>query len=307
MAVERIIAVFWDGVGLGNDDPAANPFVRHPMPFLQTLLDGHSPLKAASGLSNGSVSLLGLDATLSVPGLPQSGTGQTAILTGLNAAAHLGEHSGPYPTAALKTLLAENNLFSQLLARNQPVAFAGAYPDRFLARLQRGTERLSANTRAALLAGLKLRSGADLQAKRAVSALLTNRYWQEWGYDVPLLSPQQAGSQLANLAADHALTFFEMWYTDVVGHKQDMARAGELLTMLDRFLEGLAAAIDPANTMLLVISDHGNLEDLSTKQHTRNPALALAFGAEHHRLMGLSSLVDVAGFVGDVLGKVGDW
>ncbi len=297
MTAEKIIVVFLDGVGLGDENPATNPFARYPMPFWRSLLDGRPPVKANSGYSNAFAGLMGLDATLSVPGLPQSGTGQTAILTGLNAAAHLGEHSGPYPTSALKTLLAEHNIFSHLLARNKPVAYAGAYPDQFLARLQRGTERLSANTRAARLAGLKLRTGADLQAGRAVSALLTNRYWREWGYDVPLLNPQQAGQQLANVARDHALTFFEVWYSDVVGHRQDMARAGELLTMLDGFVEGIVAAINPANTMLLIVSDHGNLEDLSTKQHTLNPALALAFGAEHHRLTGLSSLPDIAPFV----------
>ncbi|MFQ5576012.1 MAG: peptidase [Anaerolineae bacterium] len=300
MPAPRLIICFLDGVGLGSDSPETNPFARYPMPFVRQLLNGQSILQAAAGHSNGRATLLGLDAALGVPGLPQSATGQTAILTGLNAPAALGRHYGPYPNAPLKTMLAEHNLFSRLLARRQPVAYAGAYPDRFLDRLGRGTERLSANTRAARYAGLKLRGPADLQAGRALSGLLTNRYWQTWGYNVPLLTPRQAGEQLVGLSRDHALTYFELWYTDVIGHKQDMNRAGEVLALLDDFLAGIGHSMD-AGTLLLLISDHGNFEDLSTKQHTPNPALCLAVGTEHRRAAPLRTLTDIAPFALNLL------
>jgi len=295
MSTEKVIIVFLDGVGLGEDKAETNPFAAHQMPFLQSLLDGRKPILANAGYSNGTATLLGLDAGLDVAGLPQSGTGQTAILTGRNAPAELGQHSGPYPNRELKAMLAEGNLFADLLARNRPVAYAGAYPDGFLNRLKRGKGRLSANTRAALLAGLKIRGPNDLQAGRAVSGLLTNQYWQEWGYDVPLLTPQQAGAQLVDLAQDHVLTYFEFWYTDVVGHKQDMDQAQQLLDLLDPFFAGIVAAVDLEKTLVLIISDHGNFEDLSTKHHTPNPAMALAIGREH-RLAAerLRSLPDIA-------------
>jgi len=298
MPVERIILLFLDGVGLGEEDAGANPFVRHSTPFLRRLLGG--PLvRSMAGADDGDATLRGLDAALGVPGLPQSATGQTTILTGQNAPARLGRHYGPYPNPPLKAMLADT-LFTRLLARRRPVAYAGAYPDRFLNRLGRGTERLSANTRAALLAGLKLRGLADLQAGRALSAMLTNAYWRRWGYEVPLLSPAQAGEQLVRLSRDHALTYFEIWHTDVIGHRQDMAAAADLLAMLDDFLAGIVGAMDAA-TLLLVISDHGNLEDLSTRRHTRNPALCLAIGAEHRRAAPLASLTDIAPFVLNLL------
>lgn len=300
-AVEKILIVFLDGVGLG-DEAATNPFIVHPPPFLTDLLDDTQFLKANAGYSNGTATLLGLDATLGVPGLPQSGTGQTAILTGLNAPAHLGKHDGPYPNQQLKALLAEHNLFSRLLAANKPVAYAGAYPDRFLNRLKRGKGRLSANTRAALSAGLKIRGPQDLQAGRAISGLLTNSYWRSWGYDVPLLTPQEAGAQLVSLAAEHALTYFEFWYTDMAGHKRDLAQARQLLALLDDFFTGLIRAADLQKTLCLIISDHGNFEDLSTKQHTHNPALTLVIGPGHQEAAArLGSVMDIAPLVLDVL------
>jgi hypothetical protein len=302
MAVEKVLIIFLDGVGLG-DDAEANPFSSHPLPFLSSLLDGHKPLKANAGYSNGQAALLGLDAVLGVPGLPQSATGQTAILTGHNAPALLGEHYGPYPNQPLRELLSADSLFAQLLRRGQPVAYASAYPDGFLQRLQRGTERLSANTRAAYDAGLKLRGVSDLQAGRAISGMLTNEHWQSWGYQVPSLNARQAGAQLVGLTDDHALTYFEFWYTDVVGHKQDADAAQHVLTLLDDFFAGIFDAADLKQTLLLVISDHGNFEDLSTKQHTDNPALTLVGGAGQEDAVGrLKSLTDIAPLVLDLLG-----
>lgn len=306
MDVNKVIIVFLDGVGLGDHDPAINPLVNHPTPFLRELFDGKPIIRATNGYSNKRATLMGLDATLGVPGLPQSGTGHTAILTGQNAPAFLGEHQGPYPNGELKSLLAEHNIFRRLLDRGQPAAFANAYPDRFLDRLGRGKGRLTGNTRAAQLAGLKLRGHVELKAERAVSAFLTNKYWREWGYDVPLISAAEAGKNLARLSDDHALTYFEFWFTDATGHRRDMDQAGELLLVLDDFLRGIAAQMNTEKTLLLVISDHGNFEDFSTKQHTFNPALALAHGAEHHRLAELTSLTDIAPFVVEMLASTTD-
>ena len=302
MAVDKVLIVFLDGVGLGEDDPEANPFSRHPLPFLTKLLDGRKPFQINAGYGSQQATLLGLDAQLGVPGLPQSGTGQATILTGQNAPALLGEHYGPYPNQPLRDLLNAESLFSQLLKRNQAVAYASAYPDGFLQRLERGTERLSANTRAAREAGLKLRSGADLKAGRAISGMLTNEHWQQWGYDVPSLDARAAGAQLVSLSADHALTYFEFWYTDVIGHKQNFSGADHVLTLLDDFFAGIFEAANLENTLVMIISDHGNFEDLSTKQHTANPAMTIVGGAEQEQAADrLHALLDIAPLVLDVL------
>jgi 2,3-bisphosphoglycerate-independent phosphoglycerate mutase len=302
MMIERVLVLFLDGVGLGEADPEINPFVQAPVPAIQSLLDGRRLVHAHAGFSTHHATLVPLDAQLGVPGLPQSGTGQTTILTGINAPALLGRHYGPYPNQPLRDLLSNGNLFRQVLASGKPVAFANAYPDRFLNRLGRGKERLSANTRAALLAGLKLRGPSDLQAGRAVSALLTNEYWQQGGYDVPELSAAGAGAQLARLTDDHALTYFEFWYSDVAGHRQDQELALYVLHMLDEFIGGILDTLDLSRSLLLILSDHGNFEDLSTPKHTHNPAIGLLAGAGHAAVASrLHTLQDVTPTLREIL------
>ena len=293
--IDQVLVLFMDGVGLGDDNPEVNPLAQAELPILRSLLDGRRPVRANGRYATRHATLLPLDAQMGVPGLPQSGTGQTSILTGVNAPALIGQHYGPYPNQPLRDLLSSNgNLFRELLASGKPVAFANAYPDRFLSRLGRGTERLSANSRAAVLAGLKLRGPAELKAGRAISSLLTNKYWREWGYDVPELSAAQAGAQLVRLTEDHVLTYFEFWYTDVAGHRQDRELSLYILEQLDEFLGGIINALDLRRSLLVILSDHGNFEDLSTPKHTLNPALSLLAGAGHQDLASrLESLEDV--------------
>jgi hypothetical protein len=238
--------------------------------------------------------LLGADALLGVPGLPQSATGQTTILTGQNAAALLGEHYGPYPNQPLRDLLTTDTLFTTLISASQPVAYANAYPDRFLDRLKRGKGRLSANTFAANAAGLRLRSREDLLRGRALTALFSNDFWPEPNVTLPPLNAYQGGMQLAALAQDYKLTFFEFWYSDFVGHRMQQNESIKVLRMLDDFLSGILDQINLKSTLLLVISDHGNFEDWTTKKHTMNPALTILAGQSAGQLRPkLQSLIDV--------------
>lgn len=264
------------------------------MQAAQQLLGVQHLTHQAAGAINGSAALLAVDASMDVAGLPQSGTGQTAILTGQNAPALLGEHLGPYPDQTLRNLLEQESIFKTLLDAGQPVAYANAYPDRFLDRVKRGKGRLSANTTAAYKAGLKLRSSKDLQQGRALSALFSNDFWPEADVELPALSPYQAGEQLVSLASDHTLTFFEFWYSDVLGHKMRREKSLKILGMLDDFLAGILAAIDLQRTLLLVISDHGNFEDWTTRKHTANPALGILAGQGVDKLAPqLQTLADV--------------
>lgn len=291
---KRVIVVFLDGVGLGVADSEANPFMQAEMPALQALLGVTHLTREVAGTITDRAALLGLDATLEVSGLPQSATGQTTILTGLNAPAAVGEHYGPYPSPALREMLAQESIFKTLLQAGQPVAYANAYPTRFLDRLQRGKGRLSANTQAAVLAGLKIRSGEDLRQGRAIAALLSNDFWPGPEVSLPPLTAGQAGEQLVALAQDHALTYFEFWYSDLLGHRQERAETLKVLRMLDEFLGGIVAKMNWRDSLLLVVSDHGNLEDWTTNKHTLNPAFTLLAGADFQALIpGMRSLVDI--------------
>ena len=294
MVNKSVIILFLDGVGLGAADSETNPFMHVELESTRALLGISQLTREAAGTLNGQAALLGVDAGLGIPGLPQSATGQTTILTGHNAAALLGEHYGPYPSPPLRDLLTRDALFKMLLDAGHSVAYANAYPDRFLGRLQRGKGRLSANTFAAFAAGLKLRDHTDLQQGQAIAALLSNDFWPEPQVELPPLTAYQSGQQLATLAQGHTLTFFEYWYSDMVGHKMEREQARLVLRMLDDFLRGILDKVDLQRTLLLVVSDHGNFEDWTTRKHTLNPALTILAGPDVARFAPrLQALTDI--------------
>lgn len=154
--------------------------------------------------------------------------------------------------------------------------------------------------RAAVLAGMELRGAEALRDGRAVAADLTGAAWRErLGLDVPRIDEAEAGRRVAALAGRHALTVHEYFLTDVAGHRAEPALAGRVLRAYDRFLAGLLDAL-PAETTLALVSDHGNLEDLSHGRHTRNPALFAWRGPPPGRR--LRALTDLAPALGEALG-----
>jgi hypothetical protein len=57
-----------------------------------------------------------------------------------------------------------------------------------------------------------------------------------------------------------------------------------VLRTLDRFLARVLAAWRGGRRLLVLASDHGNIEDLSTRTHTRNPVPLVAVGRGAARL-----------------------
>ena len=91
------------------------------------------------------------------------------------------------------------------------------------------------------------------------------------GYDeMPLWTPAEAGTVLARLASEYDLVFFDNWATDAAGHAGDFAASVRLLEEIDAFLGGLLAGIDLDETLVAIISDHGNIEDIRAHGHTEN-------------------------------------
>lgn len=303
--MRRVIFLFLDGVGLGEDDPAVNPLAAARYPTLAALLDGRNVVAATGRFNGAHASLVPADAHMGVEGRPQSATGQAAILTGINAPARLGEHYGPRPDGRVRAILDEASLFKRLRAAGRQGYFVNAYPERYFDAIRRGKRLLSAVPYAATVGGQTLLNHADLQAGRALAADFTNRAWrEELGYaDAPVFSPHAAGRELWRLAQPYDFVFFEHWMTDVLGHRGNLAGAISTLEIFDDFLAGLAAAADLDETLIIVGSDHGNVEDCSHGKHTNNPALALLLGAEHaHYAAQISALTDYVPVILDFLG-----
>lgn len=236
-----------------------------------------------------------LDATLGIDGLPQSGTGQTALLTGKNAAELFGRHFGPWTPVALRPLLERDNLLRHALDRGRTAAFANAYPRDWPGKRAR---RLAAIPLAAQGAGLLVRHEQALVAGQAVASGIRNDGWiHGLGHrEVPPVTPRTAGHALARVVGQADLTLYAHYATDHVGHGGGMAAARAALETVDEFLAGVLDHVPP-NTLVLLTSDHGNIEDV-TGGHTRNPALAMLVGPDaHERSEPLDSLLDVAGAV----------
>lgn len=288
----RVLFVFVDGVGIGPRDEQLNPFARASLPVLTDLLGG-LPFLDAQHFEGKRALLKPLDATLGVEGLPQSGTGQTTLFTGLNAPGIIGEHYGPYPDERL-TLLLEYNLLHRVQELGKHATFANAYPPIFFERIERGTDRRSATAQAVAAAGIHYRTHDDLVAGRAISASLTNERWPHPDDPPPIVTPYQAGRNLESLSRDFDLTIFEFFLTDVAGHRPARLSATAILESLDAFLGGIMAEFDDEQALLLVTSDHGNIEDSSTRHHTRNPVPAIIAGRQRHAFAAeLDSLADV--------------
>ncbi len=290
----RVLFVFLDGVGLGPAGPD-NPFSTLSLPAFERLGGGQRWTASAEPLRTERHVLVPLDATLGLEGLPQSGTGQASLFTGENAAALHGRHFGPYPPTTVRPVVAERSVFARLapaLGADQ-LAFANAYPDRFF-RVVEARGRWTVTTLAAHSAGVRLRRADDLAAGRALPADLTGATWQRLldpGFEP--VSEAEAARRLAALLGDHRFVLSEYFLTDKAGHSQDPERAADVLHSLDRFFDGLIERLDPDADLLLVTSDHGNLEDLSTKSHTRHPVPLVAWGLGADAFAGAGSLLDV--------------
>jgi 2,3-bisphosphoglycerate-independent phosphoglycerate mutase len=324
----RVLLFFVDGVGLGAEDAAVNPFVRARLPTLSDLLGGTATYSVAPRHGR-RASLTPVDAMLGFEGIPQSGTGQASLLTGHNAVALHGRHFGPWVPARLRTLVRNDSVLAQATRAGYSAAFANAYPEEVkslidgdaaalpsdaparddsarsrVRRERRGPTFLRAGPPlAAIGAGLLTRHTPELERGDAVASELTNEGWRErlGRANVPAIDAATAGRNLARIAAQHDVTLFAHYATDYAGHRQDMDAAVQALERLDTFLEGVLD--ESADDLLtLIVGDHGNIEDVRTG-HTRNPALGIVIGSDHHRLASrISALTDVTPLILDVLG-----
>ncbi|HEU4596102.1 MAG TPA: alkaline phosphatase family protein [Pyrinomonadaceae bacterium] len=267
-----MLLIFVDGLGIGTRG-AHNPLERlgaeaAPLAFFE----GEEPSIPFGGV------LARTDARLGVEGRPQSASGQTTILTGVNAPATLGYHKQGFPNEEMRAIIREHSIFLQLArAGLGPNVFANTYTRRFFDERPRW---VSATTVAVEAAGLPFRTVEDLRAGRAVFHDFTNRLAIERGEDVETRTPEEAAAVLAAVAAEHRFTLYEHFITDRAGHAQDFELALDTLRDLSRFVRAVLEAVDLESTTVMLTSDHGNIEDLSTRNHTLNQVPTLAWGPE---------------------------
>lgn len=293
--MSRVLLLFVDGIGLGEDDPAINPFAAASLPIIESLIGGNRVVASAAPYSGPRALLRPLDATLGISGLPQSGTGQTALFTGQNAAQIFGRHFGPWVPTALRGMLAEQNILTRAKLNGGRVAFANAYPEEVFARSGRGRDPLrAAPPIAALGASVMNRHTPELQTGNAVASEITNDGWRQHlkRTELPIISAHDAGVNLARIASAHDVTLFAHYSTDHIGHTGEIPAGVAALERVDQFLGGLLDAA-VADLTIVLASDHGNLEDVRVG-HTTNPAIGLFIGPARDHFDDSKSLMDIA-------------
>jgi hypothetical protein len=259
--------LFIDGLGLGERHPEINPVHGGTCPRLERLLD-----QCARPV----------DATLDVEGAPQSATGQATLLTGVNAAELMGRHVEGHPGPTLKKIVRKNNLYDRLAERGYRCTFANAYYITDLSEVLAHRHQ-SVSTVAALKAFGTVRMTSDLEEGRAVYQDLTRRALRQRGYEGPLITPAEAGRHLAHIAASHDFTLFEYFQTDLMAHRGTEDDTRRVLGDIDELLGTILPLWNRPGCLFILLSDHGNVEDLRTRSHTSNPVplAVIGEGADH--------------------------
>lgn len=294
--MKHILLIFLDGIGLGQDDPTTNPFAAANTPHLTALTNGHKWLNNTGKQVSERAIFIPTDPRVGVEGRPQSASGQAMILTGLNIPQLIGEHYGPRPNPPIREILAHDNFFKQIVVHGMTAAMLEAYPPQFHAVINSGKRLRSSYQQALFEAGLPLFEEKQLYSGDAMSGDWTGEGWRsELGYkDTPVYGRREAGAKMVELSRRYHFSFFSHWATDVIGHRGTLQDGINALELFDEVMAGALEAWNDDEGLIIITSDHGNLEDLSHKKHTENdvPTLVIGKGKEAF-VEGLHTLADI--------------
>ena len=292
----HILLIFLDGIGLGDDDPAVNPFAAANTPTLNALAGGRGWLRSTGRQQSERALFIPTDPRMGVPGKPQSASGQAAILTGRNVPQLIGEHYGPRPSPAIREILAEDNFFKQVVAQGQTAALIEAYPPPFHDSINSGKRLRSSYQQALHEAGLPLFGVDSIYSGDALAVDWTGEGWRaHLGYtDSPVYTPEDAGRLMVRIARRYNFAFFSHWMTDTIGHRGTVEDGVRMLEIFDGVMKGTLETWDDASGLIVITSDHGNMENMAHRKHTENdvPTVIIGDGKEDFA-QGLVSLADL--------------
>ncbi len=293
--MNSVLLFFIDGLGIGERN-AVNPLA---------VIENLSPLAQFKGEKSAMIfdgAMIPTDPRLGIEGRPQSASGQTTILTGTNAPRLLGFHKQGFPNEKLREVLAENSIFLQLKnLKIEPNVFANAYTPKFFTEKPRWK---SATTCAVEAAKMNFRKLPDLLGRKALFHDFTNSFLRENGFDIPRFSPAEAAEILAGLVENHRFTLYEYFITDKIGHAQDFEKAKVYLPELAQFIREILQRVNLEKTTVILTSDHGNIEDLSVRNHTLNDVPTIVWGRRNKEIsLQIKDLTDITPAIIELLTK----
>ncbi|HEX9973593.1 MAG TPA: peptidase [bacterium] len=287
----KIVFIFIDGLGIGEFDvmknPCANPKIRLFNIFQTDTFPKKLPF---DGIARA------IDAQLGVPGIPQSATGQAALFTGINAVQHVGQHLSGFPNEKLRVLIENHSIFYHLKKMGTHPCFINAYRPIFF---EKGPEMLvrylSVTSIMNWKAGLHFFNFEQLAKRESIYHDFTNLELIKKGYKIPIFTAPEAGRILARESQKYDFCLYEYFKTDWAGHAQNLSEAIALLVHLEQFIITLLQHIDLSQTLVVITSDHGNIEDISVRTHTTSPVPLILWGKGKHDIIDkIDSLIDIA-------------
>ncbi|MFV0390246.1 MAG: alkaline phosphatase family protein, partial [Pyrinomonadaceae bacterium] len=273
--MNHVILIFIDGMGIGE----RNEF--NPLAQISNVFPLDNFVDSASTKLLGGV-MAETDARLGVEGRPQSASGHTAIYTGKNAPQINGAHKHGFPNETLRALIKQFSVFKQLENSGfRENVFLNTYTPNFFSMRNRPR---SATTVMVETTSLEFRKLPDLLGRRALFHDFTNRKLREHKFDVPEFSAFEAAEILVEVARMHHFTLYEYFLTDKIGHDMNWDAARIVLPELALFVQRTIELIDSTNTTLILTSDHGNIENLSIRNHTLNKVPTIVWGRNNHEI-----------------------
>jgi hypothetical protein len=270
--------IFLDGIGYGKQDESMNPFTRYAKKFFRPLGGYSSVYKDATYLK--------IDASMGIKGLPQSATGQTALWTGIRAPFILNKHISGYPSITLRKIIQKYSVIKIMNDYGYKATFINCYSPKYLEYIEKKPKLKSASTLVQLAAGKELHTLNDLRNGNGIYMDITHKYLKQMlknqlSTDDPLLNerdPYKVGKQFCEIVSNYDLSIYEFFLTDKIGHDQNWEKAEEVIDTIESFIEGIMDNFPKDKGQIILSSDHGNLEDLSTGTHTTNLVPCFLYG-----------------------------
>lgn len=284
--------MFLDGVGIGTQS-------QNPIIDLFKGITKKDFITDNIPMVNSEFTLKGIDPILGVRGIPQSATGQTSIMTGINSQKVLGYHHTAFPNSKLIELINSSNLLREAKEMGYRTTCGNIYSrEYFEKRSKRRKNMFPVSALSVMNADLGFRFIEDYNKGRAVFASITN--------SLKPITPEQAAKDMLNISKDYDLIFFEYFLTDSYGHKKNREKLEYETRKLNRFINNIWLE---GNEWLdiVITSDHGNSEDISTGDHTKNlvPLLYLSKNSNraNYAFNNINNIADIKDVILKLLGS----
>lgn len=292
---KHILFIFVDGIGIGQHNTDTNPFSVANMPTLVKLTNGKRWVQGIGRQSSPRSIFMPTNPRIGVDGRPQSGSSQAVILTGENVPEMLGRHYGPLPNAPIRELLDKTNFFMTIKKNDGQAALVSAYPPQRLAGINSGKRLPSSIQYAAIASGQNLFSINEVKSGMALTPEYTGEPWRRHlGIDeIPTFEPYEAGRKLVEISRSYDFAMHSHWMTDYVGHRGTLAQAVDLIETFDRVMKGVLDTWKDDEGLVIVTSDHGNMEAMDHGKHTENDVPTLIIGNDKDEFAtGFATLLD---------------